>query len=50
MVLFQSSFVILFHTWQFITVFKIQGPLHSHKHTEKILKEALQSNEFDLHK
>ena len=29
MVLLQSSFVILSHTWQFITVFSIQGPLHS---------------------
>ena len=46
MVLFQSSFVILFHTWQFITVFSIQGPLHSNKLTSQILKEALQIHEF----
>ena len=43
MVLFQSSFVII---WQFITVFSIQGPLHSNKLTQQILKEALQNHEF----
>ena len=46
MVLFQSSFVILFHKWQFITVLSIQGPLHSNKLLQQILKEALQNHEF----
>ena len=47
MVLFHSSFVILCSlTWQFITAFSIQGPLHSIKHTQQILKEALQNHEF----
>ena len=36
----------MFQTWQFITVFSIQGPLHTNKLTQKILKKALQNHEF----
>ena len=48
MVLFQSSFVIFCSTrgWQFITVFSIQGLLHSKKLTSQIFKEVLQNPEF----
>ena len=46
MVLFQSSLVILCSTNASLTVFSIQGPLHSNKLRQQILKEASQNHEF----
>ena len=46
MVLFQSSCNSFFHTWQFITVFSIQEPLHSKKIMSQIPKEAFENREF----